>query len=86
MMAQTAQFTQVQRLQEVAQTDARMLAAQLAQSAVAMVGRTVTYTTTAGTSAIGVVSATTLTGTEPSLRVGSTDVPLSTVTALSTAS
>ena len=82
MMAQTAQYAQVQKLQEMAAGQSRLLAVQLASSAGAMVGRTIAYATATGASATGVVTAATLTGTEPTLRVGTTEVPLSTVTAV----
>jgi flagellar basal-body rod modification protein FlgD len=79
-MAQTAQFTQVQTLQQLADDQQRMLSVQLMQSASAMVGRTVTYTKADGTEGTGVVTAATVGTSSPSLRVGSTDVPLSSVT------
>jgi flagellar basal-body rod modification protein FlgD len=79
-MAQTAQFTQVQTLQKLADGQQQMLSVQLMQSASAMVGRTVTYTKSDGTEGTGVVSAATVGTTSPTLRVGTTDVPLSSVT------
>ena len=45
-----------------------------------MVGRTVSYTTPEGITATGVVTSTTITGSEPTLKVGNKDVPLSSVT------
>jgi flagellar basal-body rod modification protein FlgD len=78
-MAQTAQFTQVQMLQKLEDDQQKMLSVQLMQSASAMVGRTVSYTKADGTEGTGVVSAATV-GTSPTLRVGTDDVPLSSVT------
>lgn len=76
-LSQTAQFTQVEKLGEIAD----MLSAQQLIGASALVGRTVTYQDAAGATLTGVVSKTKLNGdSEPTLVVGNTDVPLSKVT------
>ncbi len=76
-MAQTAQFTQVEKLGEIA----NMLSAQQLIGASALVGRTVTYHDANGVSQTGVVTKTKLNGdSEPTLVVGNTDVQLSKVT------
>jgi flagellar basal-body rod modification protein FlgD len=76
-LAQTAQFTQVEKLGEIAD----MLASQQLIGASALVGRTVTYQDATGTSLTGVVTKTKLNGdSEPTLVVGNMDVPLSKVT------
>jgi flagellar basal-body rod modification protein FlgD len=76
-LAQTAQFTQVQKLQQIA----TMMQAQQLIGASALVGRTVTYQDADGASQTGVVTKTKLNGdSEPTLTVGNTDVPLSKVT------
>src|ERR687893_2657311 len=76
-LAQTAQFTQVEKLGEIAE----MLAAQQLIGASALVGRTVTYQDANGLSHTGVVTKTKLNGdSEPTLVVGNTDVQLSKVT------
>jgi flagellar basal-body rod modification protein FlgD len=79
-MAQTAQFTQVQTLQKLEDDQQQMMSIQMMQSASAMVGRTVTYSKADGTEATGVVSSATVGTTNPTLRVGATDVPMSSVT------
>ena len=56
MMAQTATFTQVQKLEELAAQNAAMLVLQEASTAGAMVGRTATYTDTDGASVTGRIS------------------------------
>jgi flagellar basal-body rod modification protein FlgD len=56
MMAQTATFTQVEKLEELAKQSASMLALQRTTSAGAMVGRTVTYTDNDGSKKTGVVT------------------------------
>jgi flagellar basal-body rod modification protein FlgD len=55
-----------------------MVNAQLLVGASNLVGRTVTYTGLDGKDAVGVVMSTTL-GSSPTLKVGNTDVPLSSV-------
>ena len=76
-LAQTAQFTQVQKLAQIAD----MIKAQQLIGASSMVGRTVTYQDANGATQTGVVSKTKLNGdSEPTLQVGNTDVPLSKVT------
>jgi flagellar basal-body rod modification protein FlgD len=76
-LAQTAQFTQVQKLGQIAD----MLKAQQLIGASALVGRSVAYLDAKGTALTGVVTKTKLNGdSEPTLVVGNTDVPLSMVT------
>ena len=76
-LAQTAQFTQVEKLGEIAS----MLQSQQLIGASALVGRTVTYQDADGASFTGVVTRTKLNGdSEPTLVVGNTDVALSKVT------
>jgi flagellar basal-body rod modification protein FlgD len=78
-LAQTAQFTQVEKLAELAKSQASMLQAQQSLSASNLVGRTISYTDAAGAEQTGVVTKATLGGSEPTLTVGHTDVPLSSV-------
>src|SRR5919112_5751324 len=76
-LAQTAQFTQVEKLGEIAS----MLQSQQLIGASALVGRTVTYQDADGTTQTGVVTTVKLNGdSEPTLVVGNTDVQLSKVT------
>ncbi|GGK82838.1 flagellar hook assembly protein FlgD [Mangrovihabitans endophyticus] len=76
-LAQTAQFTQVEKLGKIAD----MLQAQQLIGASALVGRTVTYIDGDGARTTGVVTKTKLNGdSEPTLVVGNMDVPLSQVT------
>ena len=76
-LAQTAQFTQVEKLGEIAE----MLSAQRMIGASALVGRTVTFQDADGNSISGVVTKTKLNGdSDPILVVGNTDVELSKVT------
>ncbi len=76
-LAQTAQFTQVEKLGQIA----GMMQAQQLIGASALVGRTVTYQDADGVTQTGVVTTVKLNGdSEPTLMVGNTDVQLSKVT------
>ena len=85
-MAQTATFTQVEKLEEIAAQNASMLALQRSSSAGALVGRTVTYTDENGASATGRVSAVRLgtDKTEATAMVGGVAVPMGRITEVST--
>ena len=56
MMAQTATFTQVEKLEQLVNQNASMLVLQESATAGALVGRTVTYTDTTGASVSGTVT------------------------------
>ena len=76
-LAQTAQFTQVEKLGQIA----TMLQAGQLIGASSLVGKTVTYQDAAGASQTGLVTSVKLNGdSEPTLSVGNTDVQLSKVT------
>src|SRR4051795_10717771 len=75
-LAQTAQFTQVEKLGDIAD----MLKSQRMVSASALVGHTVTYMDENGARQTGVISAAKLNGdSEPILRIGNSEVMLSKV-------
>jgi flagellar basal-body rod modification protein FlgD len=75
-LAQTAQFTQVEKLGDIAD----MLKSQRLIGASSLVGHNVTYMDENGAKLSGVISAAKLNGdSEPTLRIGNTDVQLSKV-------
>jgi flagellar basal-body rod modification protein FlgD len=78
MMSQTATFTQVEKLEEIAQQNAALLALQRSSSAGALVGRTVTYTDTDGSTKSGVVTSVRLSTdtSEAQAVVGGVAVPV----------
>jgi flagellar basal-body rod modification protein FlgD len=78
-MAQTAQFTMVEKLSSLADAQQQMVTAQLQFGASNLVGKTVSYTGTDGTDITGLVTAARFTGSNPTVHVGNTDVPLSSV-------
>ena len=85
-MAQTATFTQVEKLEEIAAQNASLLALQRSSSAGALVGRTVSYTDDTGATKTGPVSAVRLgTGNaEATAMVGGVPVPMGRITEVST--
>ncbi|MGY1849088.1 MULTISPECIES: flagellar hook assembly protein FlgD [unclassified Blastococcus] len=86
LMAQTATFSQVEKLEQLAKQNASMLALQRSSSAGAMVGQTVTYTDESGAARTGVVSSVRL-GTDTAeavATVGGVAVPLGRITDVGT--
>ena len=81
-MAQTSQLTSVEKLSELAETTRASFDVQQRLGAASLVGRQVSWTAADGTTSSGTVSAVTLLGPTPQLRVGDTDVALDKVTAI----
>ncbi|WP_347059467.1 flagellar hook capping FlgD N-terminal domain-containing protein [Blastococcus sp. HT6-30] len=86
LMAQTATFSQVEKLEEIAKQNASMLALQRSSSAGAMVGQTVTYTDSTGVSKTGVVSSVRLATdrAEAEATIGGVAVPVGRITDVGT--
>ena len=82
LMAQNATFTQVEKLEEIANQNASMLALQRSSSAGALVGRTVTYTDETGAKQSGLVTSVRLgtDTTEASAMVGGVSVAMGRIT------
>jgi flagellar basal-body rod modification protein FlgD len=78
-MAQTAQFTMVEKLEELAKSQTSMVNAQNLASATALVGRQISWTDGTATKT-GVVSAVTMNNGTAQLSVGDLTVDLSAVT------
>jgi flagellar basal-body rod modification protein FlgD len=83
MMAQTATFTQVGKLEELAKQNAAMLVLQEASTAGSMVGRTATYTDSNGADVTGKITAVRLAqGNQEAVAIiGGKDVPVGRITA-----
>lgn len=75
-IAQTAQFTAVEKLNQLSQQYTELINTQKATEATALIGRTIGYADDNGNPAVGVVSSVRLAAGGPVLRVGLTDVPL----------
>jgi flagellar basal-body rod modification protein FlgD len=86
-MAQTATFTQVEKLEEIATQNASLLALQRSSSAGALVGRTVSYTDETGAKQTGLVTSVRLGSdtTEASAMVGGKSVAMGRITEVATA-
>ena len=87
MMAQTATFTQVEKLEEIAKQSASMPALQRSSSAGVLVGRTVTYTGADGAAKTGTVSSVRLStdASEAQAVIGGVAVPVGRITEISAA-
>ena len=83
-MAQTATFTQVEKLEEIAAQNAAMLVLQEASTAGAMVGRSATYTDTDGAAVTGRISAVRLAqkDQEAVAVIGGKEIPVGRITEL----
>lgn len=86
LMAQTATFSQVEKLEEIAKQNASMLALQRSSSAGAMVGQTVTWTDSTGAAKTGVVTSVRLATdkAEAEATIGGVAVPLGRITHVGT--
>ena len=76
-MAQTAQFTVVEKLDELAKQNAELLSSNRALGASALIGRQVVYAALDGSDLTGTVSGVRLGPGGPVLMTGDTEVPLS---------
>ncbi len=84
-ITQTAAYSQVEALQNIADQNASMLAMQRATSAGALVGKTVTYTDSDGTAVTGTISSVTI-ATDADSSVATIDgnaVPVGRLTTIS---
>ena len=82
-MAQTAQFTQVEKLEQMAKDSTAALSLQQGLAASSLVGKRVAWVDTDGTAHEGLAVAATFGGSltaEPSVKVGDQQVPLSQIT------
>jgi flagellar basal-body rod modification protein FlgD len=82
-MSQTATFTQVEKLEEIAAQNAAMVALQRSLGAGALVGQTVSYTDAKGATVTGTVGSVRISGEEPSAVVDGVDVPIGRLTEVS---
>jgi flagellar basal-body rod modification protein FlgD len=78
-MAQTAQLQMVEKLEELSEQNAELLASQRTMAGSGLIGRAVIYAGPDGFDTTGTVDGVRLTIDGPVLRVGATDVPLGSV-------
>ena len=81
-MAQTAQFTALEKMQAVADQTAMLLSTQLAFGASALIGQTVRWNDADGVEQSGTVQGTTYLSTGPVLSVDGKEVPMTEVTSV----
>lgn len=79
-LAQSAQFTALEKMQEVADRTGALLGAQMAFGASGLVGRHVSYLTPDGETHSGTVDGVTFGAEGPMFDVGGTEVPLNNIT------
>ena len=82
-IAQTAQFTQVEKMDELVKQNAQMLLSQRTLSAGVLVGTHVTYMDADGVTKSGTVDSVRLNDTEPMAMVGGEEVPLGRIQTMS---
>jgi flagellar basal-body rod modification protein FlgD len=78
-LAQSAQFTALEKMQDVADQTAHLLSAQMAFGASGLIGKQVTWLDEDGASRSGSVSGVTFGADGPELDVGGTTLPLASV-------
>ncbi|MDQ6523495.1 flagellar hook capping FlgD N-terminal domain-containing protein [Nocardioides sp. LHD-245] len=78
-LAQTAQFTALEKMQDVADQTAMLLSTQLAFGASSLIGQTVRWYDAGGVERSGVVQGTTYLATGPVLSIDGTSVPVTDV-------
>ena len=78
-MSQTAQFTEVEKLQMIADQSTKLLASQQSAEATGMLGQQIVATGPDGKDVTGIVTGMRLTSTGPLLHVNGTDIALSAV-------
>jgi len=84
-MAQTAQFTMVEKLQEMAAQTSALLAGEASQRAAGLLGRQVTYVDDQGATQTGVVTGTKFGSDGPVLKLGTAEISLNDVREVSLA-
>lgn len=85
-LSQTAQFSMVEQLAAMTTSQESALTAQRMATASSLIGRTITYTNSDDQSVTGVVTGASFSGSTPAVKVGDTDVPLSSVKEVAPAS
>lgn len=82
-LSQNAQFTALEKMQDVADQTAALLSAQISFGAAGMVGKNVTYIADDGSTASGVVGSVTYDASGPLLKIGDKSVTLGQISSIS---
>ena len=83
-LAQSAQFTALEKMQEVADQTSQLVATQMAFGATSLVGKQVSYLDETGAAATGLVSGVTFGADGPTLDIAGKTVPLGSVQSVAT--
>jgi flagellar basal-body rod modification protein FlgD len=84
-LAQTAQFTAVEKTTQLTDLTQKVLDAQNSQTATSLLGKTVSYTDASGAARTGLVTGCTLGASSPNLTVDGLQILLTSVTGVTTA-
>jgi len=84
LMAQNAQYTALEKMQDVADGVQQLLSVQMSFGAAGMIGRQVSWTDSGGVKQTGVATGVSFPGTGPVLTVNGADVPVASVTSVTT--
>lgn len=74
MISQTTQLSMMEKLNELSENSTKALTTQLRAASAALVGTTVSYRGTDGTTATGRVDSVSFVGSDPTLTIGTTSV------------
>ncbi|VTR77544.1 flagellar hook assembly protein FlgD [Cellulomonas hominis] len=83
MMAQTTQLSMMESLSEIQTSSREQFALQMRMASADLVGKQVTWTDADGKAQTGVVGSVDYSGSVPILKVGTTDLPLDSVSGVS---
>src|SRR3954469_22788481 len=84
LMAQNAQYTALEKMQDVSDGVQQLLSLQMSFGAAGMIGRQVSWIDSAGVKQTGVATGVSFPGTGPVLTVNGADVPVASVTSVTT--
>jgi flagellar basal-body rod modification protein FlgD len=82
MMSQTIQLSMMEKMQELTTNSQEGFSLQMRQAAAQLVGQSVDYTLSDGTTGSGIASSVSYAGSVPAVKVGDLSIPLDSITGL----
>ena len=82
MMSQTIQLSMMEKMQELTTNSQEGFSLQMRQAAAQLVGQSVDYTLSDGTTGTGIASSVSYAGSVPAVKVGDLSIPLDSITGL----
>jgi flagellar basal-body rod modification protein FlgD len=82
MMSQTIQLSMMEKMQELTTNSQEGFSLQMRQAAAQLVGQSVDYTLSDGTTGTGIASSVSYSGAVPTVKVGDLSIPLDSITGL----